>query len=251
MTILNASGSLDQWTTKSGWRESRSVDGSPGLDDEADFNGDGLTDVQDVNLFCTAHRENDVRFDMNGDGLIDHSDLTVLIQDVLGTSYGDSNLNGVFDSEDLVTVIQAGEYEDAIEDNSTWSEGDWNCDGDVTTRDFVRAFLAGGYTSANASPHSQALRQSAIAAAVGDEWAIHPSASSEKEFRTVHRSESRPDQQQSRAVERDLGTLDQVYADPKLQWKKPGQRLPEAEVDKLSTLLQNGDSDQHGPFPQL
>lgn len=251
LTILKASGSLDQWTTKEGWRESRSVDGSPGLDDEADFNGDGLTDLKDVDLFCTRHREKDLRFDMNGDGLIDQNDLAVLIQDVMGTSYGDSNLNGVFDSQDLVTIFRAGKFEDAVAYNSTWSEGDWNCDGDVTTRDFVWAFLAGGYTSANASPHSQTQRLKAVAAAVANAWTIHPSPSSETASRKIHRLDPQIDHQPLQTLANDLGALDQVYADPELHWKKTGQRSPEVEVDEISTLIQHSASNQRGLFPEL
>ncbi|MCA9213464.1 MAG: lamin tail domain-containing protein, partial [Planctomycetales bacterium] len=42
---------------------------------------------------------------------------------------GDVNGDGVFDSSDLVAVLQAGEFEDAIDGNSTFAEGDWNGDG--------------------------------------------------------------------------------------------------------------------------
>ncbi len=58
---------------------------------------------------------------------------------------GDSNLDGLFDSSDLVTIFQAGEYEDALQDNSTWAEGDWNGDREFTSEDLVLAFQAGSY----------------------------------------------------------------------------------------------------------
>ncbi|MCA9217191.1 MAG: hypothetical protein KDB27_29180 [Planctomycetales bacterium] len=61
------------------------------------------------------------------------------------TLVGDANLDGVFDSQDLVTIFQANEYRDDIPDNSTWSEGDWTCDGDFDTDDLVAAFQAGRY----------------------------------------------------------------------------------------------------------
>lgn len=64
---------------------------------------------------------------------------------------GDSNLDGRFDSADLVQVFQAAEYEDATEDNSTWAEGDWDGDRDFTTSDFVAAFQAGSYVAAATS----------------------------------------------------------------------------------------------------
>ena len=61
---------------------------------------------------------------------------------------GDSNFDGVFNSSDLVVVMQAGQYEDDIPNNSTWAEGDWNGDGDFTTSDFVFAFAAATYMDA-------------------------------------------------------------------------------------------------------
>jgi hypothetical protein len=61
---------------------------------------------------------------------------------------GDSNHDGRFNSGDLVTVFQAGEYEDAVSGNSTFEEGDWNGDGDFNTGDLVFAFQAGTYVAA-------------------------------------------------------------------------------------------------------
>ncbi len=58
---------------------------------------------------------------------------------------GDSNDDGHFNSADLVQVLEAGEYEDEIEDNSTWEEGDWNRDGDFNTADLVQALQEGHY----------------------------------------------------------------------------------------------------------
>jgi hypothetical protein len=63
----------------------------------------------------------------------------------LNTWIGDANLDGTFGSEDLVTVFQAGQYEDNVVGNSTWSTGDWNTDTDFTTADLVVAFQDGGY----------------------------------------------------------------------------------------------------------
>lgn len=58
---------------------------------------------------------------------------------------GDSNRDDVFDSSDLVTVFQAGQYEDGIEDNSRWEHGDWDFDRDFNTGDLVFAFQQGAY----------------------------------------------------------------------------------------------------------
>ena len=37
---------------------------------------------------------------------------------------GDANRDGLFTSSDMVQVFHRGEYEDDIEDNSTWMDGD-------------------------------------------------------------------------------------------------------------------------------
>ena len=56
---------------------------------------------------------------------------------------GDANGDGVFNSDDLLSVFQSGEFEDAIVGNSDFSEGDWNGDGEFDSRDFVFAFTYG------------------------------------------------------------------------------------------------------------
>ena len=63
------------------------------------------------------------------------------------TVIGDSNFDFVFDSKDLVRMLQAGQYEDEIFGNSSWESGDWNGDGDVTSEDIVAAFTAGNYVT--------------------------------------------------------------------------------------------------------
>jgi hypothetical protein len=60
---------------------------------------------------------------------------------------GDADRNGVFDSGDLIVVFQAGQYEDDVPGNSTWSEGDWNNDGDFDTADLIVAFQQGKYVA--------------------------------------------------------------------------------------------------------
>jgi hypothetical protein len=69
---------------------------------------------------------------------------------------GDANGDGIFDSADLTAVLQAGEFEDDIDNNSTFAEGDWNGDGDFTTSDFVIAFMIGDYVD---RPPVEAVRR--------------------------------------------------------------------------------------------
>ncbi|MCA9212898.1 MAG: hypothetical protein KDB27_07535, partial [Planctomycetales bacterium] len=58
---------------------------------------------------------------------------------------GDSNDDGQFDSQDLLLVLKAGEYEDQIGGNSTFEEGDWNGDGDFDSADIVYVFRTANY----------------------------------------------------------------------------------------------------------
>ena len=83
--------------------------------------------------------------DVDNDGDIDFDDRHAWVMTIANTYFGDSNLDGQFDSRDLVTVFQAAEYEDDIASNSTWSEGDWNGDGEFDTKDLVLAFNYAGY----------------------------------------------------------------------------------------------------------
>ena len=77
--------------------------------------------------------------------LLDESDHAAWVHSIANTFFGDANLDGEFNSRDLVTVFEAGEYEDNIAGNSGWAEGDWNGDGDFSTSDLVAAFEDGGY----------------------------------------------------------------------------------------------------------
>ena len=78
---------------------------------------------------------------------------TICGSKTLRTWYGDANLDGEFDSGDMVQVFTAGRYEtNPILDTSgrllnpaSWSEGDWNGDGVFDSSDMVTAFVDGGY----------------------------------------------------------------------------------------------------------
>ena len=121
-----------------------------------DFNNDNAVTVEDIDHLCGAIRggATDLRYDIDGGGSVDLADFDALIFGVIGTTVGDSNVDGVFDSSDLILVFQRNEYEDSIVDNSTWADGDWGCDGEFDSGDLVIAFQAGDYQkSAVANVH--------------------------------------------------------------------------------------------------
>jgi hypothetical protein len=89
--------------------------------------------------------------DLDGDLDVDLDDRIIWVRDVMQTTFGDSNLDGAFDSKDLVAVFSAGEYDDDVPMNSTWYTGDWNMDAEFNSKDLVLAFQMGGYQSATAT----------------------------------------------------------------------------------------------------
>lgn len=112
-----------------------------------DFDGDGVLSAGDIDLMtlATLSDDDDPVFDLNRDGLVDLGDRDMWVTDVADTFFGDANLDGEFNSSDLVLVLQAAEYEDDIELNSTWATGDWDGDLEFTTGDLVKALQGGGY----------------------------------------------------------------------------------------------------------
>jgi hypothetical protein len=135
-----------------------------------DFDGNGILDADDIDILSGAVSYPDPNdpdspcaqpnpppwcqfafgissdaFDLNQNGMVDAGDRLVWVKDLKQTWYGDANLDGEFNSSDLVEVLQAGEYEDDIAFNSGWVEGDWNGDSDFTSGDLVAALQDGGF----------------------------------------------------------------------------------------------------------
>ncbi len=149
-------------------------DGNPTnpVDVPGDFTGDRLVNVEDIQAMCGALHspEPAMLFDLDKDGQVSDSDFAFLIEQILRTSVGDSNLDRSFDSTDLIVVFQAGEYEDTVAGNSTWAEGDWDCDGDFNSLDLIAAFQAGTY-ALPALPAAAAVSPSDLGAALQDgQW---------------------------------------------------------------------------------
>ena len=117
-----------------------------------DLNGDGQITAADIDLFCAAIHDGDQRFDFTDDGELEFYDLEFYVRQRLGTNFGDANLDGLFDSSDLVAVFQAGLYEDDLPGNAGWATGDWNCDGEFDSSDLVVAFLQAGFVAPNGVP---------------------------------------------------------------------------------------------------
>jgi hypothetical protein len=136
--------------------------------DMGDIHADGLLDASDLDRYAALQRDSSPTADLNGDGRFDEQDWSFLVEQVLNTYFGDANLDGQFDSADVVQVFQRGKYE-ANEPGAQvgWADGDWNGDGRFNSADLVAALAQGGY---EAGPRSAlAVDRRLLAAALDDD----------------------------------------------------------------------------------
>ena len=114
-----------------------------------DFDSNQVVDAADIDRLYLEIRQgsSDVDFDLDESGTVDQNDADYLIETVLGTTFGDSNLDGVFDSKDIIDVFSAGEYQDDLSLNSSWVTGDWNGDGEFDSNDIIAALQTGAYSN--------------------------------------------------------------------------------------------------------
>jgi hypothetical protein len=112
---------------------------------DGDFDGNGQLDAIDLGQLTEAlHAEDpDLVFDLNFDGSVEASDLSKWVKVFKHTWFGDANLDGEFNSSDMVQVFAAGKYE--TEEAAGWAEGDWDGSGFFDSSDMVTAFADGGY----------------------------------------------------------------------------------------------------------
>ena len=125
------------------------LDGTFAADDHhsGDVNDDQSIDDDDIDSLHHAIENgmSDDRFDLDRDHDVDEHDASYLIEVILDSVIGDSNLDGIFDSNDLIEVLAAGHYEDDVPGNATWRTGDWNGDGDCDSDDLVHALSRHSY----------------------------------------------------------------------------------------------------------
>jgi len=110
-----------------------------------DFDNDGVLTAADIDLLATGIRDSstDLAFDLTGDGTVDLADHSRWTKDLKHAWLGDANLDGEFDSDDLIFVFQAAKYE--VDEDAGWAEGDWTADGRFDTSDLMAAFSEAGY----------------------------------------------------------------------------------------------------------
>ena len=111
----------------------------------SDCDANGVLGAADVDLLSAeiGAGTNQSQFDLDGDRRVDEDDHGIWVKDAMNTWFGDANLDGEFNSSDMVQVFTGGKYE--TEQEAGWAEGDWNASGFFDSGDMVAAFTDGGY----------------------------------------------------------------------------------------------------------
>ena len=107
----------------------------------ADFDGDDFVGANDIDLLSSGvvHGSVVLYFDVNGSSAVDDIDVDHLVQNILGTNYGDTDLDNDVDTGDLTNGII--NFTGAGGVGKLWSDGDTDGDGDVDTRDLTTAII--------------------------------------------------------------------------------------------------------------
>lgn len=142
---LDGDGDLD--TLSASYTDSRIVWYRNNSQLAGDLNLDGAANSLDLDLWCQAFLAGvtDSRLDRNQDSVIDSSDFEFLLTQEIKRRWGDANLDGLFNSADLILIFQAGLYDQPLVGQATWSTGDWNCDGQFSSSDLILALQRSEY----------------------------------------------------------------------------------------------------------
>lgn len=97
-----------------------------------DFNTDQVVNDLDIDLLAAAIRNagSVATYDLNADSLLNQLDFDEMIRGVLGTEYGDANLDRVVDGSDF-NLWNAHKFQ-----NGGWADGDFNGDATIDGSDF-------------------------------------------------------------------------------------------------------------------
>ncbi|QDU70383.1 hypothetical protein [Mucisphaera calidilacus] len=112
-----------------------------------DVDGDGVVTAADIDTLVAGF--GGVAFDVTGDRQTDASDLERLVTDLIGTSFGDANLDHHVDLLDLSSLASS------FGDSAGWADGDFNADGTVDLLDL--SLLASGFGASSVPEPAVAL----------------------------------------------------------------------------------------------
>ncbi len=168
-------GTLNDWSI-----EIDSISATTG-----NLNFDSAIDGRDIDLMYANVGLGDPFFDLTGNGTVDQADVDELVQNVLGTNYGDTDVDGDVDTSDLTRAII--NFTSAGGSGKFWADGDIDGDGDVDTGDLTMAIIA--FTGAGAS--GQPAVVSASDDAITGELNSHDRMTSEMDLRIAKRTAKR------------------------------------------------------------
>ncbi len=126
------------------------ADVAPAFVPRGDLDKDGVVGAWDIGLLQrhVGEAAYGLGYDLNGDGAASAADVDVLVQEILGTRFGDTDLNRRVDLDDLTIVGtfygQPGSY--------SWREGDFNGDGIVDLDDLTTLGTFYGWRPSGPTP---------------------------------------------------------------------------------------------------
>ncbi len=213
-----------------------------------DLTDDRLVNVDDVDALCEGLKaaSNDPRFDLDGNGTVTFDDHQYLIEEVLNSAAGDANLDGNFDSRDLLQIFRAGLFENP-DGSATWATGDWNCDGVFTTSDVVEAFRAGSYVAAAGPSNTPVQSLESIAASLDVLMQELVAGRGEETQAEDRLAAPRGDRTSELMLEFDEHAAhDLVFADSQADDQRGDDELEEELLQQLSTSLGSNDKQRVG-----
>jgi hypothetical protein len=98
-----------------------------------DFDEDGTLDVDDIDLLSQQilTSPTDRSFDLNNDTTLTNADREIWVQDLVGTSFGDADLNGEVAFSDFLQLA------DHFGQEGGWGQGDFDGNGRIEFPDFL------------------------------------------------------------------------------------------------------------------
>lgn len=98
-----------------------------------DLNLNGAVDAEDIDLLSAETAKMNPRpwFDLSGDELVDEADRVLLVESLVGSSFGDADLNGKVEFFDFLALA------DAFGGDGGWAHGDFDGSGDIAFTDFL------------------------------------------------------------------------------------------------------------------
>lgn len=117
--------------------------------DYGDVDGDGDLDADDIDTLTASYGITNPRADLSGDGAVTAADLNLLVNDAIGTVFGDVDLDGVVTISDLSILATR------FNQPGGWADGDQNGNGMVDISDLSKVALffgqSGGIAAGTAS----------------------------------------------------------------------------------------------------